>query len=181
MQPQPLLLAWHHPGFESIPLCRAGCAGSGGTGHTDLGQLCSQSCCWRLTCSSSLGSSYLQSWEVPAAHLVGQFCQAGLSGAPFRVAPRKCQCSAALGAPLCPLKARQKCVSCQCQHGSPHLTRLNWDLQQIPAEALTNSVNIVFQGNQRGLSQLNGERLTAQGTSLVSNLEQAGLKLPVWL
>lgn len=73
-----------------------------------------------------------------------------------------------------------------CQGSFPHLTRLNatWDLQQIPVEALTNSVNIVFQGNQCSLSQLNGKRLTAQGTLLVSGLEQAdcfGLKLTVWL
>lgn len=35
-----------------------------------------------------------------------------------------------------------------------HLTTLNasWDLQQIPVEALPDSVNIVFQGNQCSLS-----------------------------
>lgn len=70
-----------------------------------------------------------------------------------------------------PTESQAKCASV-CQHSSPLLTRLNarWDLQQIPAEALTNSVNIVFQGNWCSLSQLNGKRLTAQGTSLVSGL-----------
>lgn len=53
-----------------------------------------------------------------------------------------------------------------CHRGFLHLTTfsVSWDLQQIPVEALTNSVNIVFQGKQRSLSHLHGRRLTAQGT-----------------
>lgn len=47
----------------------------------------------------------------------------------------------------------------------PPLTGLNaaWDLQQIPAEALTNSVNIVFQGNQCSLSPLKGQEINSSG------------------
>lgn len=129
-----------------------------------------------ITCrQTELGGDWCSPRGMCSVRLGSREGSAGAS--PFRVPPRKCPCLAGLGIPPCPLKAKQKSVSCLCQHGSPHLTRLNarWDLQQIPAEALTNSVNIVFQGNQCSLSQLNGKRLTAQGTLLVSSLEQAAV------
>lgn len=179
MQHQPWLSGRNHPRFEGHSLrCRAARLVFCGSGHSEpfyLGRVLEAHVQFPPCSSSSLPRSRAGRWPVlSSGGVIWLGSREGSAGAsPSGVTPGQCLCFPGLGASLCPLQARLESAGCLCQHSSPHLTRLNIprDLQQIPAEALTNSVNIVFQGNQCSLSQLNGKRLTAQGTSLVSSLE----------